>query len=111
MDKKKDDKYYVEKIIEDLKTIIENTKSVSQENFNVNSILCDSILFRIIQISENTRKLTDEFKVNYPNIPWRAIIGMRNRIVHEYGNVDIVEVYTTITKDIPDLLKQLIKEI
>lgn len=55
------------------------------------------------QISENSAKLTDEFKSMHANIPWRAIKGLRNRIVHEYGNVDLSVVYDTVKKDIPVL--------
>jgi len=45
-----------------------------------------------------------EFKKTYPSIPWRAIKGLRNRIVHEYGNVDLTIVYDTVKKDIPELI-------
>ena len=64
-------------------------------------------MFRLIQISENSDKLTEEFKIYHSNIPWRAMKGMRNRIVHEYGNVDMSVVYDTIIKDIPELLAEL----
>ncbi len=44
---------------------------------------------------------------NHSEIPWRAIKGMRNRIVHEYGDVEISIVYETVVSDLPVLLKQL----
>ena len=61
-------------------------------------------MFRLIQISENSDKLTDDFKLYNSTIPWRAIKGLRNRIVHEYGNVDMSVVYDTIKNDLPQLL-------
>lgn len=64
-------------------------------------------MFRLIQISENANKLSDEFKQNYAFIPWRAIKGMRNKIVHEYGSVDLGVVYDTVKEDIPELLRDL----
>ncbi len=64
-------------------------------------------MFRLIQISENSDKLTDAFKTSYNSIPWRALKGMRNRIVHEYGNVDLEVIYETVISDIPRLLKTL----
>lgn len=67
-------------------------------------LLLDSIMFRLIQVSENSNKLTDSFKASFPSIPWRALKGMRNRIVHEYGNVDLDVVYNTVANDIPSLL-------
>ena len=64
-------------------------------------------MFRLIQVAENSDKLTDEFKRQYASIPWRAMKGMRNRIVHEYGNVDLGVVYDTVRNDIPNLLLEL----
>ncbi len=63
-------------------------KNVDIEELNANEILLDSMLFRMIQISENSRKLTEEYKQKRRMIPWNAMYGMRNRIVHDYGNVD-----------------------
>lgn len=64
-------------------------------------------MFRLIRIAENSDKLTEDFKARHSNIPWRAIKGMRNRIVHEYGNVDLSVVYDTVKYDIPQLLEEL----
>ena len=80
MDNIKNDRYYVGKIITDL---------------------------RLIQVSENSDKLTEAFKKQYSAIPWRAIKGLRNRIVHEYGNVNLSVVYDTVFEDIPALLRDL----
>lgn len=107
MDNKKDNRYYIKKITSDLAFVIEHTKGLSQEELECNEVLVDSVMFRLIQISENSDKLTNEFKENYNFIPWRAMKGMRNKIVHEYGNVDLAVVYNTIKNDIPLLLGQL----
>ena len=82
--------------------------NVDIEELNANEVLLDSMLFRMIQISENARKLTDEFKRTRGNIPWNALYGLRNRIVHDYGNVDLNIVFETLKIDIPDLLELLI---
>lgn len=70
----------------------------------------DSCLFRLIRIAENSDKLTPEFMASYNTIPWRAMKGMRNRIVHEYGNADLSVVFDTVMNHIPQLLT-LLKEI
>ena len=67
-------------------------------------------MFKLIQISENSDRLTDDFKTNYNYVPWRAMKGLRNKIVHEYGNVDLAVIYDTVKNDIPQLLNEL-KEI
>lgn len=70
-------------------------------------MLLDSVLFRLIQISENSTKLTEAFKKQYKGVPWHAMKGMRNRIVHDYGEVDLKIVYDTIKLDLPKLVNIL----
>jgi uncharacterized protein with HEPN domain len=106
----KDDSYYVEKILNDLSFIIRHMKNTSKEELNSNDLLWDSMMFRLIQISENSKYLTEEYKKTHNEIPWRDISGLRNRIVHDYGNVDIEIVYNTLTEDIPALLVLFEKE-
>ena len=111
MDNIKNDVYYVKKILKDIKFIMEKTKGITVEVLKDNEVLCDSVLFRLIQISENTVKLTQEFKDNHREIPWQAIKGMRNKIVHEYGDVELSVVHQTITEDIPCICEKLEKMI
>ena len=107
MDNNKDDKYHLKKSVTDLALIIKHTNGLTLEELEANEILLDSVMFRLIQISENSVKLTDDFKASYNNIPWRAIKGLRNRIVHEYGNVNLTVVYNTVKNDITQLHEEL----
>ena len=109
MDNVKNDKYYVDKIIEDLRFIIKHMDRVDIEELNKNEVLLDSMLFRLIQISENAKKLSDGFKEDNSMVPWTAIYGLRNRIVHDYGNVELSIVYDTLINDIPELLEVIEK--
>ena len=106
---KKTDVYYVEKILKDLRFIRTNTQNLTLKELELNEILCDSILFRLIQISENSSKLSPLFKLDHQDISWSAIKGMRNRIVHDYGEVKLDIVYQTVKEDIPFLCEQLEK--
>lgn len=105
MDNVKNDHYYIEKIKYDLEFIIKHMKNINQKELNENEILLDSMLFRMIQISENSKKLTDEYKMNHSAVPWNALYGLRNRIVHDYGNVVLNIVYETLKNDVPEMLK------
>ncbi len=107
MDNVKNDAYYVGKILKDLRFIISHTQNLTLEELENNEILCDSILFRLIQISENSLKLTSAFKEKHKEMSWQAMKGMRNRIVHEYGDVQLDIVYQTVTQNIPELCKLL----
>ncbi|MBR0267757.1 MAG: DUF86 domain-containing protein [Clostridia bacterium] len=107
MDNVKNDKYYIGRIFEDLSYIIRHMQETSAEDFSNNELLQDSMMFRLIQISENARKLSDQYREEHSIIPWTAIFGLRNRIVHDYGNVALDIVYDTLKKDIPDLLNTM----
>ena len=62
MDNTKDDKYYIQRIKKDLEFIVVHMQNVDIEELNKNEVLLDSMLFRMIQVSENAKKLSDEIK-------------------------------------------------
>lgn len=109
MDNVKNDRYYLGKIKTDLKFVIDHTAGKSKEEIESDELLIDSIMFRIIQISENNGKLTDEFKAAHTEVPWLAVKGMRNRIVHDYGYVDLTVVYDTVIHGIPEMYEKLLQ--
>lgn len=107
MDNIKNDSYYIQKIRKDLSFIVEHMKGVDIEELNANEVLLDSMLFRMIQLAENAKKLSEEYKMIHNDIPWSAMCGLRNRIVHDYGNVDLNVVYDTLKNDITELADML----
>ena len=110
MDNFKDDCYYLERIKSDLRFVIDHTKGKTKSEIEENEVLVDSIMFRIIRIAENNMKLSDGFKAEHREVPWLAIKGMRNRIVHNYGYVDMTIVYDTVIHGIPEMY-ELIEQI
>ena len=100
MDNVKDDLYYLEKIKTDLKFVIDHTKGKTKDEIEADELLIDSIMFRIIQ-------MTDEFKAKHSDVPWVAVKGMRNRIVHNYGHVDLTIVYDTVINGMPEMYERL----
>ena len=64
-------------------------------------------LFEII--GEAAVGVSIEFKEKYPDVPWNAIIGMRNRLIHGYYDIDLDIVWKTIEEDIPLLVSELEK--
>ena len=107
MDNTKNNQYYVDRILTDLKFVIDHTQGKTQQQIEDDDLLVDSIMFRVIQIAENSMKLDEEFQKKNSHIPWRAIRGMRNMIVHNYGAVDLAIVYDTVANSIPELYKML----
>jgi uncharacterized protein with HEPN domain len=59
-------------------------------------------LVRLVEIiGEAASKITPEFRGKYPDIPWSEIVGMRNRLIHAYFEIDLDQVWSTITEEIP----------
>ena len=108
MDNIKNDKYYVSLIIDDIDKILKYTKDIPYEEFIEDEQLVDAILFRLIQMTENIKKLSVTFKEKYNNISWNDIVGFRNRIVHDYGKTDYTIVYEVVSNDIVSLKELLL---
>ena len=66
-----------------------------------------SVLYQIVIIGEAINRLSPEFVQSNPQIPINAIRGMRNRVVHEYKDVDIKILWEVTQTDIPQLLEQV----
>ena len=66
-------------------------------------------MFRLVQLIENVKNISEEFKNENPQIPWGDIIGFRNGIVHEYGKTDYHDVYNILVNDISELKEVLEK--
>lgn len=107
MDNRKDDKYYAEKAIQQIDAIRKYISGKSYDDFVSDEELIDAVMFRLVQMIENIKNISNDFKASHPNIAWGDIIGFRNGIVHDYGKTDYITVYETITKDIYDLKKVL----
>lgn len=66
-----------------------------------------AILYQITIIGEATKRLSQDFRQQHPEIPWREIAGMRDVIVHEYDQVDLDVVWDVIQNKLPELLISL----
>ena len=67
-------------------------------------------LVRLVEIiGEAAARVGPDTRDRYPNIPWPAIVGMRNRLIHAYFDIDADRVWDTITDDLPSLLSELEK--
>ena len=66
--------------------------------------------FSLSQIGELAKELDEETINNITEIPWKSIKGMRNKIVHDYDNVDLSVLWSTIKNSLPEL-KDKLKEV
>lgn len=66
-----------------------------------------AILHQLLVLGEAAKRLSDSFRQAHPESPWKAIAGMRDRIIHGYDDVDLREVWRTIETDLPTLIAAL----
>ena len=107
MDNIKDEKYYIGKIVENIKFAINHVSNMSFDEFNNDEVLVNAVMFSFVQISEYANRLSDSLKEKNKQIAWNQMRAMRNKIVHNYENVFFDVIYNTIQNDLPILFKQL----
>ncbi|HOZ02916.1 MAG TPA: DUF86 domain-containing protein [Candidatus Woesebacteria bacterium] len=100
---------FIHHIIDAAAAIEEYLSDCDFELFAKTNIVQDAVLRKIGVIGEACTNLEEGFKQSYPNIPWKKISGMRNRLTHEYWDIDLEIVWTTATVDIPSLKQQLVE--
>jgi uncharacterized protein with HEPN domain len=71
--------------------------------FSIDADYFNSVCMSLLQIGELANHLTSDFQETHRDIPWRNIIGLRNIVVHGYGQLDKAAVWATLQDDIPPL--------
>jgi uncharacterized protein with HEPN domain len=69
--------------------------------------LQDSVLRRLEIIGEAAGRLSEDARLELTQIPWSEIVGMRNRIIHEYDKINLEIIWRTVQQDLPLLLEEL----
>ena len=103
----KDPKIFLKHILESVEAVEKYTKKISKEKFAKDVEKQDAVIRRVEIIGEATRNISADFKVKHREIEWKEIIGMRDKLIHEYFGVSLNVVWNTIKKDIPKLKKQI----
>ena len=103
MDNQKDDAYFIEKAIAEIDVIEYYIGECTYEEFLDDQVLVDAVMFRLVQMVENVKCISEAYKAAHPEIEWGEIIGFRNGIVHEYGQTDYAIVYEVVSKDVKGL--------
>ena len=80
---------------------------LDQDQFQSDLKTQSAVLHQLLVMGEATKRLSDDFRAVHPSVPWRLIAGMRDKLVHEYDEVDIPEVWSTASRDVPRLLATL----
>ena len=102
------DEAYLLDILNAARKAIQYTTGVTEEEFLRNELLQDATLRQLEILGEAARKVSQETKNVHLEIPWPEMIGLRNRLIHEYSRVNLQRVWDTIQNDILRLVTLVI---
>jgi uncharacterized protein with HEPN domain len=77
------------------------------EEFRKNRQIAHAVMRTLEIIGEAASQISPEFQNKHPEIAWRTIIGMRNRLVHAYFDINFTVVWETVRDDLPPFITQL----
>ena len=98
----KDDRVYLLHVRDAIEAIVVYT-SAGRQAFQVDRKTQDAVIRNLEIIGEAVKRLSDAIKDAHPEVPWRQIAGMRDKLIHDYFGVDLDLVWEVIDRHLPPL--------
>lgn len=105
----KDDGAYIKHIIDELNFILKETDGLTLDSLLKNETLKRALLRSLEVVGEATKNLSAEFRNLHPEVQWKEIAGLRDKLIHSYFGVDWNIVWDIVKNKIPELREKLKK--
>jgi uncharacterized protein with HEPN domain len=102
----KDPRVYLAHIMECIQKIERFTQG-GKERFLEDELVQDAVLRNFEVIGEAAKRLDEVYRASHPDIPWRAIAGLRDVLIHQYEGVELERVWAIVEKDLPGLKQSI----
>ena len=103
---------YLQDILENAEKALGFVTGMTGDDFLKDEKTVFAVIRAIEVVGEATKKIPQEVREKYHQIPWREMAGTRDKLVHEYFGVNLVVIWKTVNEDIPaliPLLQQVLK--
>jgi len=106
----RDIRLYLKDILAAIQAIEKFVKDMNFEQFRNNDLVSSAVIRKFEIIGEATRNIPQEIKKKYPDIPWKTMVGFRDKLIHFYFGIKYDIVWETIKSKLPEL-KEKIKRV
>jgi uncharacterized protein with HEPN domain len=103
------DQNFIKHILGAIERIESYTRGLEENDFMNNFMIQDAVIRNLEIIGEATKKISSQTKNTYPEIQWKKISGMRDKLIHDYFGVDLISVWSVVLTDLKTLKTQLVK--
>ncbi|NEO53465.1 MAG: DUF86 domain-containing protein [Okeania sp. SIO3B5] len=94
-------------IVNAARRVLQFAEGIDKSELATNEEKQSAILYQIIVMGEATKRLSPEFREQYPEIPWKDIAGMRDILAHQYDRLNFNTLWDVIQTDVPEVLPLL----
>ncbi len=101
------DRIILQKVLSEIDIAREMMGGCTLEQFKGNEMLMRAVGMTVINIGELVKNLSDETRLAFPHIPWKAIAGFRDVAAYKYQPLRMEDVYETVVTDFPTLKQQI----
>jgi len=111
---KRDISLYLKDVFEHMKHAEAFIENLTQEEFIKDKKTSYAVVRCIEIIGEAVKNIPDDVRGEYPDIPWKKMAGMRDKISHFYFGIDMKKVWLAVKRDIPEIkpsIKKILKDI
>ncbi|HEY5824092.1 MAG TPA: DUF86 domain-containing protein [Cyclobacteriaceae bacterium] len=108
MNEKREYNFFIDDIIDSIQKIELYAHGLSFDDFEKNIEKQDAIIRRMEIIGEAVKNIPPNIRMQFPQIPWKQIAGLRDIITHNYSNLSSIRIWKIINQDIPELKTQMI---
>ncbi|MCX6544063.1 MAG: DUF86 domain-containing protein [Acidobacteria bacterium] len=99
---------YLRHILVEAEYLIDRSASLSFEAFMADETVRRAFVRSLEIIGEAAKRVPDDFLATHPTVEWRAMAGMRDRLIHDYFGVDFELVWDVVQTRVPELRHQLV---